>query len=248
MSPSPTPATPLLQVRELVAGYGTVQVLWDVSLEVRTGEVVALIGPNGAGKSTFLRAVSGLLRPWRGTVAFEDREIATFPPERIVRLGIAHVPQGRRLFPDLSVRENLSLGAFTRDDRAGIAEDLRRVLELFPALGHRLDLPASQLSGGEQQMAALGRALMAHPRLLLIDEPSLGLAPTAVQALMTVVDRLRDAGASTLLVEQDVAVALRHADRGYVLETGRIVLEGAAPALLDSARVRDVYLGLAAGT
>jgi len=248
MTSSGTPPAPLLQVRALAAGYGAVQVLWDVSLEVRAGEVVALIGSNGAGKSTFLRAVSGLLRPWRGTVTFGGREIARLLPEDIVRLGIAHVPQGRRLFSDLTVRENLSLGAFTREDRGGIAQDLRRVLELFPALAHRLEMPASQLSGGEQQMTALGRALMARPRLLLIDEPSLGLAPTAVQALMTVVDRLRDEGASTLLVEQDVGVALDHADRGYVLETGRIVLEGSAQALLESARIRDAYLGLGAGT
>ena len=240
-------APPLLAVHGLDTGYGAVQVLWDVSLEIRAGEVVAVIGTNGAGKSTLLRAISGLLRPWRGSVRFDDREITALAPERIVALGIAHVPQGRRLFPDLSVRENLLLGAYTRIGRAGVAEDMRRVLELFPVLAARLALPANQLSGGEQQMAAIGRALMARPRLLLIDEPSLGLAPIVVQALMGVVDRLRTEGTGLLLVEQDVAVALRHADRGYVIETGRVVLEDTAQALLDNPRVRGAYLGLATG-
>jgi len=238
---------PLLQVEALDAGYGAVQVLWEVSLDVRPGETVALIGPNGAGKSTLLRTISGLGRPWRGRVRFGGREIGGLAPEQIVRLGVAHVPQGRRLFADLSVRENLLLGAYAREDEAGIAGDFASVLDLFPALRDRLTLAASQLSGGEQQMAALARALMAHPRLLLIDEPSLGLAPIAVRMLMGAVDRLRGAGTSVLLVEQDVAVALRHADRGYVLETGRIVLQDAAPALLGNPRVRNAYLGLGAG-
>jgi len=238
---------PLFDVHGLDTGYGAVQVLWDVSLEVHTGEVVAFIGPNGAGKSTLLRAVSGLLRPWRGSVRFDGREITALSAERIVGLGIAHVPQGRRLFPDLSVRENLLLGAYTRTDVAGVAEDLRRVFELFPVLADRLALSANQLSGGEQQMAAIGRALMAHPRLLLIDEPSLGLAPIAVQALMGVVDRLRAEGTSVLLVEQDVAIALRHADRGYVIETGRVALEDTAQALLNNPKVQGAYLGLAPG-
>jgi branched-chain amino acid transport system ATP-binding protein len=240
------PQVPLLSVNALSAGYGTVQVLWDVSLTVGSGEIVAFIGPNGAGKSTLLRALSGLIRAWRGDVRFAGRPIGSLAPEQIVGLGIAHVPQGRRLFPELSVRENLLLGAYTRTDAAGIADDLRRVLELFPVLSKRLTLTANQLSGGEQQMAALGRAMMAHPRLLLIDEPSLGLAPIAVQALMQAIDRLKTEGTSILLVEQDVTVALRHADRGYVMETGRVVLEDAAQALLRSPRVRDAYLGLGA--
>ena len=238
---------PLLQVQGLDAGYGAVQVLWEVSLDVRPGETVALIGPNGAGKSTLLRTISGLGRPWRGQVRFGGREITALAPEQIVRLGVAHVPQGRRLFADLSVRENLLLGAYARDDAAGIAGDFAYVLDLFPALRDRLTLTASQLSGGEQQMAAVARALMAHPRLLLIDEPSLGLAPIAIRMLMGAVDRLRGAGTSVLLVEQDVAVALHHADRGYVLETGRIVLRDAAPALLNNPQVRNAYLGLGAG-
>lgn len=238
----------LLELRGIDAGYGAVQVLWDVSLHVARGEVVALIGANGAGKSTLLRVISGLLAPSRGEVTFEAESIAALAPERIVRRGLAHVPQGRRLFAELTVRENLLLGAYARPDRASIAADLGRVLELFPALAGRLGLPASQLSGGEQQMAALARALMARPRLLLIDEPSLGLAPIVVRELMDVVDRLRGEGSSVLLVEQDVAVALARADRGYVLETGRIVLTGTARALMADRGVRAAYLGLGAAT
>jgi branched-chain amino acid transport system ATP-binding protein len=235
---------PLLRVDHLDAGYGAVQVLWDVSVEVRPGEVVALIGPNGAGKSTFLLAISGLLRPRRGTVTFDGREITGWAPEDIVRLGIAHVPQGRRLFATLTVRDNLLLGGYTRRDRAGLAGDLRDVLDLFPVLRERLQLPAGQLSGGEQQMAALGRALLARPRLLLIDEPSLGLAPIVVESLMEIVGRLRARETSVLLVEQDVMATLEHADRGYVLETGHIVLEDTAGALLANPRIRTAYLGL----
>jgi len=238
----------ILRVEHLDAGYGSVQVLWDVSLEVRRGEVVALVGSNGAGKSTLLRTVSGLQRPWRGRVRWEGRDIGGVRPESIVRLGVAHVPQGRRLFADLTVHENLVVGAYARADRAAIDADLRDVLELFPVLGERLHLPAGQLSGGEQQMAALARALMARPQLLLIDEPSLGLAPIAVQGLMNAVDRLRGRGTSLLLVEQDVAVALEHADRGYVIETGRLTLADTAAALLRSPRVKEAYLGIAAGS
>ena len=236
--------SPLLRVERLDAGYGAVQVLWEVSVEVRRGEVVALIGPNGAGKSTFLLAISGLLGPRRGTVTFGDREITSLAAEDIVRLGIAHVPQGRRLFRDLTVRENLLLGGYSRRDRAALADDLEDVLTLFPALRERLLLPAGQLSGGEQQMTALGRALMARPQLLLIDEPSLGLAPIVIESLLEIVDRLRTRGTSVLLVEQDVAVALEHATRGYVLEAGHIVLEDTAAKLLASPRIRQAYLGL----
>ncbi|HYM68848.1 MAG TPA: ABC transporter ATP-binding protein [bacterium] len=235
----------MLAIDRLNTGYGSVQVLWDVSLRVDEGEVVALIGPNGAGKSTLLRTVSGLLRPWGGTLRFDTAEITAWSPEEIVRCGVAQVPQGRRLFPDLTIRENLLLGAYARRDRAAVGNDLRRVLELFPRIAGRIDAPASQFSGGEQQMVALGRALMARPRLLLIDEPSLGLAPIVVQAVMEVVARLRTEGTSVLLVEQDVPVALTHADRGYVLETGRIVLHDTADVLLRSPRIRETYLGLA---
>jgi branched-chain amino acid transport system ATP-binding protein len=210
--------------------------------------VVALVGRNGAGKSTLLRTVSGLQRPWRGRVRWDGRDIGREPPETIVRLGMAHVPQGRRLFGDLTVEENLLVGAYARSDRAAITADLRDVLDLFPVLGDRRRLPAGQLSGGEQQMAALARALMARPQLLLIDEPSLGLAPIAVQALMDAIDRLRRRGTSLLLVEQDVAVALEHADRGYVIETGRLTQTDSAAALLRSPRVKEAYLGIAAGS
>jgi ABC-type branched-subunit amino acid transport system ATPase component len=237
--------TPLLEVRGIDAGYGAVPVLWDVSLEVGPGESVALIGANGAGKSTLLRVVSGLLAPRRGRVTLQTRDVTGLAPERLVRFGMAHVPQGRRLFADLSVRENLLLGAYVRRERTAIEGDLARVLELFPAIADRQTLLAGQLSGGEQQMTAIARALMARPRLLLIDEPSLGLAPLAVRALMEVVDHLRRDGVSVLLVEQDVGVALGHADRGYVLETGRIVLADRAAALIENPRVRRAYLGFA---
>ena len=235
----------LLEVRGVDAGYGAVQVLWDVSLEVGRGEVVALIGANGAGKSTLLRVVSGLLTPRRGRIRFQAENITGLTPERLVRMGVAHVPQGRRLFADLSVRENLLLGAYVRADRANVPADLGRVLDLFPVLRERLSLAANQLSGGEQQMAALARALMARPRLLLIDEPSLGLAPLAVRELMVVVDQLRGEGSGVLLVEQDVALALAHADRGYVLEAGHIVLTDVSAALRTDPRVRTAYLGMA---
>ncbi|HKW93102.1 MAG TPA: ABC transporter ATP-binding protein [Methylomirabilota bacterium] len=237
----------LLEVDDIDAGYGAVPVLWSVSLEVRRGEIVALIGANGAGKSTLLRVISGLLPPWRGRVRFQADDITARAPERIVRLGVAHVPQGRRLFAELTVRENLRLGAYARPDRRNVGADLGRVLDLFPALRDRLALRASQLSGGEQQMVALARALMSRPRLLLIDEPSLGLAPLVARELMDVLDRLRGEGSSVLLVEQDVAVALRHADRAYVLETGRVALSGSARSLMADARVRAAYLGAGAG-
>jgi branched-chain amino acid transport system ATP-binding protein len=236
--------TPVLEVDGVDAGYGAVPVLWDVGLQVEAGEIVALIGANGAGKSTVLRVLSGLLAPWRGCVRFLGHDITGLAPERIVRLGLAHVPQGRRLFPELSVRENLVLGAYARGDRGAVAADLERALALFPVLGQRLDAMASQLSGGEQQMAALVRALMARPRLLLIDEPSLGLAPLAVQALMDAVDRLHGEGVSVLLVEQDVMLALGHAQRGYVRHTGRVTLAGSAASLAENPRVRAAYLGL----
>ncbi len=240
--------TPLLEVENLEAGYGVVQVLWGLSLTVRQGEVVALIGANGAGKSTFLRVVSGLTRPWRGSLRFGGQDLVALTPEQIVRAGIAHVPQGRRLFADLSVRQNLLLGAYGRRDRKEVARDLGEMAQLFPVLEERLAAPASQLSGGEQQMLALARGLMARPRLLLIDEPSLGLAPLLVKELMRVVDRLRTHGVSVLLVEQDVEVALAHADRGYVMETGRVVLADQAQALLGNPGVQKAYLGIGVGS
>ena len=237
---------PLLVVRGLDAGYGDTQVLWDVSLEVGPGETVALVGANGAGKSTLLAAISGLLRPWQGEVVFAERHIEHMSAERIVALGMAHVPQGRRLFAALSVEANLALGAYTR--RAGstsaIKEDLDRVYQLLPVLRERRTQLAGSLSGGEQQMCAIGRGLMARPQVLLIDEMSLGLAPKVVDDLLEAIDVIhREQRLSFLLVEEEVQIALERADRGYVIENGRIVVSGPGAELLGSAEVRAAYLG-----
>lgn len=239
--------TPLLSVRNLNAGYGDTQVLWDVSLELQRGEVVALVGANGAGKSTLLSALSGLTHVWSGQIVFDGRDIAHLPAERIARLGMAHVPQGRRLFSGLSVEENLRLGAFTRraGSAAAIAADLDRVYAVLPKLRERRGQLAGLLSGGEQQMVAIGRGLMARPVALLMDELSLGLAPTIVDDLLAAIDTIhREEGLTFLLVEQDVQIALERADRGYVLENGRIALSGPARELLRSEAVRAAYLGI----
>ena len=239
-------AQTLLEVRTLSTGYGDSQVLWEVSLEIGRGEVVALVGANGAGKSTLLAALSRLLPAWQGHMIFAGQEITRASPERIVKLGLAHVPQGRRLFPGLSVEENLRLGAYTR--RAGsaqaIAADLERVFTFLPKLRERRRQLAGSLSGGEQQMCALGRGLMARPELLLIDELSLGLAPNIVDAILDALDTIHaEEGLSILLVEQDVQIALEHASRGYVMENGRIVLSGPSASLMQSEQVRAAYLG-----
>jgi branched-chain amino acid transport system ATP-binding protein len=235
----------MLQVEHLDVGYGPVQVLWDVQLDIHEGEIVALIGSNGAGKTTLLNAISGLLPPWRGHVRFADQDLARVPADEIVARGLVHVPQGRRLFPGLSVKENLLQGAFTRRDRANVQTDLDEVLGLFPALERRLALPAGRLSGGEQQMVALGRGLMARPKLLMMDEMSLGLAPLVVDAMIQALEQInRQRGTSLLIVEQDVQVALTHAHRGYVLETGHIVMADAAGRLLANEQVRTAYLGV----
>ena len=241
-----SPSETLLMVSGLDAGYGDTQVLWDVSLEVARGQVVALVGANGAGKSTLLAAISGLLSPWHGQVRMRDRRIERLPAERIVALGMAHVPQGRRLFPGLSVEENLRLGAYTR--RAGssqaIGEDLERVYDLLPKLRERRRQLAGSLSGGEQQMCAIGRGLMARPELLLIDELSLGLAPNIVDDILAALDDIhRRQGLALLIVEQDVQIALERAGHGYVIENGRIVLGGPSATLLASEAVRTAYLG-----
>jgi branched-chain amino acid transport system ATP-binding protein len=237
---------PLLAVRNVDVGYGDTQVLWDVSLDVGHGEVVALVGANGAGKSTLLATISGLLRPWKGEVVLAGRHIEREPAERIVAQGLAHVPQGRRLFAALSVQENLRLGAYTR--RAGsaraIGEDLDRVYQLLPVLRERRNQLAGSLSGGEQQMCAIGRGLMARPEILLIDEMSLGLAPIVVDDLLGAIDAIhREQSLSFLLVEQDVQIALERADRGYVIENGRIVVSGPGVELLEREEVRAAYLG-----
>jgi branched-chain amino acid transport system ATP-binding protein len=231
----------LLEAEHLDASYGPVQVLWNVSLEVDETEVVALVGSNGAGKTTLLRALSGLISVSGGDVQFAGRSIAGLAPEQIVECGIAHVPEGRRLFPGLTVRENLLAGAYARGEGP---RELERVIEIFPHLGRRLSQLAGSMSGGEQQMCAIGRGLMSRPKLLMIDELSLGLAPNLVEDIL---DRVRDLprhGTSLLLVEQDVDAALRVASRGYVLETGRMVAEGPSADLAEDPRVREAYLGI----
>jgi branched-chain amino acid transport system ATP-binding protein len=234
----------MLKIENLNVGYGDVQVLWDINLEVNEGEVVALIGSNGAGKSTLLWTVSGLLKPMSGTITFDGRPIHTVTSDEIVNLGITQVPQGRHLFAALTVRENLMMGAYHRQDRGGIQEDYDFVMELFPRLGERINLPAGSLSGGEQQMCAVGRGLMARPQLLMVDELSLGLAPILVEAIYEAVSRVRELGMTVLIVEQDVLIALEQADRGYVLDVGHITMTGSAQELLDDPRVKEAYLGL----
>ena len=237
---------PLLEVRGLAAGYGETQVLRDISLHVMPGEVVALVGANGAGKSTLLSALSGLLPAWEGTITFAGENITRSRAERIVRLGLAHVPQGRRLFAGLTIEQNLRLGAYTK--RAGsknaIDADIERVFTLLPKLRERRKQLAGLLSGGEQQMCAIGRGLMARPSLLLIDELSLGLAPNVVDDILAAIDDIhRVEKLSFLLVEQDVQIALERANRGYVIENGHIVFSGPAIDLLQSERIRSAYLG-----
>ena len=235
---------PLLRVRNVDVAYGEVQVLWDVSLDVFPGEIVALVGANGAGKTTLLSTISGLLSPRSGSIAFACQAIAGASTQRIVELGIAHVPEGRRLFPAMSVRDQLLLGAFRRNDRREVERDLERVLEIFPRLKGRLTNLGGHLSGGEQQMVAIARGVMARPKLLMIDELSLGLAPVIIEALMDTIQRLNAGGMTILIVEQDVQAALERATRGYVLETGHVALEGSADRLLSDERVRQAYLGV----
>ena len=231
----------MLQVEKLSAGYGAVQVLWDVDLDVGEREIVALVGSNGAGKTTLLRAISGLIRLSGGEVRFEDQALGGLRPEQIVTRGIAHVPEGRHLFQGLTVRENLMAGAYVRRDGA----ELDEVLELFPRLAERMSQLAGSLSGGEQQMCAIARGLMSRPKLLMIDELSLGLAPNLVDQIIERLGRVPEEGTSLLIVEQDVDAALRIASRGYVLETGRIAASGSSAELAEDPRVREAYLGVA---
>jgi branched-chain amino acid transport system ATP-binding protein len=224
---------------DIAAGYGRVQVLWQVGVSVEPGEVVALIGANGAGKSTLLRAATGMIPTMGGRIVLEERDLTGAAVETIARAGVAHVPEGRRLFPGLTVRDNLKLGGWHRRN-----EDLSAVLTLFPSLGERLGQVAGSLSGGEQQMCAIGRAMMSRPRYLLIDELSLGLAPVIVDEILTRLPDIVAGGTGVLLVEQDVGVALEVASRGYVLENGRVVLAGPAKELAGDARVRAAYLGV----
>jgi branched-chain amino acid transport system ATP-binding protein len=236
-------AEPLLQVRGLTAGFGAGPVLFGIDMEIAQGELVALVGANGAGKSTTLGTLSGLVPATSGSVSFSGSDVTNARPEAIVKAGIAHVPQGRRLFGTVSVEKNLRLGAYVRRDRE-IDADLTRVLDYFPALKDKLAREAGTLSGGEQQMVALGRGLMAKPKLLMVDELSLGLAPKVVDRLIDVMKEIHAAGTALMLVEQDVLVALDVADRAYVLENGRIVMSGNAAELKDDPGIRKAYLGL----
>lgn len=234
----------LLEVKDLWCHYGGAEILKGVSLRVDEGKVVAIIGSNGAGKTTTMRCISGLKAPTSGTIHFLGQRIDGKSPQEIVRLGVVQVPEGRQLFPYLTVMENLKVGAYLRKDRAQMKADMERVFEHFPRLYERRRQKARTLSGGEQQMLAIGRALMAKPRLLMLDEPSLGLAPLIVREVLLTVSRLREVGVSVLLVEQNARAALQIADRAYVLEMGAVALSGAAEALLHDRRIIDTYLGL----
>jgi branched-chain amino acid transport system ATP-binding protein len=233
----------VLRVERLCAGYGDTQVLWDVSLEVRPGEIVAIIGSNGAGKSTLLGAISGLVKTWSGSVTYGATDLTARSPDRLVSAGIVQVPQGRRLFGALTVEENLLMGAYLRRDD-GVQRDLENLLELLPRLRERFGYLAGRLSGGEQQQVAIARALMSRPRVLLIDEMSLGLAPVLVDALLEILTAIHATGVGIVMVEQDVQTALEFSSRAYVLETGRVTLAGPSTELLDDAKVRKAYLGV----
>jgi branched-chain amino acid transport system ATP-binding protein len=234
----------VLRVDDVHVYYGAIHALKGVSLRVGTGEIVTLIGANGAGKSTTLRAINGLNRPRQGSIHFEGRDITTSPPHQIVAGGIAQSPEGRRLFPRMSVTENLEMGAFQRTDKENFQADMDRVFELFPRLYERRMQKAGTMSGGEQQMCAIGRALMARPKLLLLDEPSMGLAPIFVEKIFEIVVEINSQGTPVLLVEQNALMALDTAHRGYVMETGRITIEGRASDLKNNEAVQNAYLGL----
>ncbi len=233
----------LLEVNDLRVAYGKIEAVKGISFAVGRGSVVTLIGTNGAGKTTTLRTLSGLLRPLAGEVRFEGERIDHLPAHTIVERGVAHAPEGRHIFPRMSVRENLELGAYSRSDNDGITADIGRVYELFPVLEERQTQAAGTLSGGEQQMLAMGRALMSRPRLLMLDEPSMGLSPIMMQRIFTTVRELKEQGTTILLVEQNAQAALSLADEAYVIETGRIVLSGTGRQLLADESVRKAYLG-----
>ncbi len=234
----------MLRIGGLVAGYGDIEILHGIDLEVGAGEIVALVGSNGAGKTTLLRTVAGLIMPMAGRVEVEGRDVTRLRAAGRVKAGVALVPEGRRLFAALTVEQNLLLGAYTRSDHAAVRRDLARIYELFPILGTRPKQPAGSLSGGEQQMCTIGRGLMSAPRILMIDELSLGLSPIAIDGLLLALRQLHDDGLTILLVEQDVQIAFDLADRGYVLETGSIVLDGPSHSLLAEPMLRSAYLGL----
>jgi branched-chain amino acid transport system ATP-binding protein len=236
--------SPLLELEDVHTFYGSIEALKGVSLEVNEGEIVTLIGANGAGKSTTLRSINGLNTPKRGRIVFRGKDITRRGPHDIVEMGISQSPEGRRLFPHMSVLENLEMGAFQRKDRAGIREDLSRVYSLFERLEERKNQRAGTLSGGEQQMCAIGRALMARPKLLMLDEPSMGLAPIFVEKIFEIIREINEQGTTILLVEQNALMALDAAQRGYVMETGKIALHDDAKALRENEQVQKAYLGI----
>ncbi len=237
-------AEPILELRDISAHYGNIQALKGISLKAFPGEVVTIIGGNGAGKSTTLMTICNVIRATGGDILYEGRSILALASAKLAPMGLCHVPEGRRIFPRLTVEENLDMGAFFRKDKAGIKRDIEHIFELFPVLRERRRQPGGTLSGGEQQMLAIGRALMGRPKLLLLDEPSLGLAPLIVQRIFRIVEDInKQQGTTILLVEQNANVALRMASRGYVLETGKVVMEGEAASLLDNPAIRAAYLG-----
>ena len=243
MSATKANSNVILKVEDVHTYYGTIQALKGISIEVHEGEIVTLIGANGAGKSTTLRSINGLNHPREGTITFQGSNITDTPPHEIVKMGISQSPEGRHVFPRMSVLENLEMGAYQRDNRLEISQDLDRVYTLFPRLQERRVQKAGTLSGGEQQMLAMGRALMARPKLLLLDEPSMGLAPIFVEKIFEIIREINDQGTPILLVEQNALMALDIANRGYVLETGHIALADDAKALRDNEQVRKTYLG-----
>jgi branched-chain amino acid transport system ATP-binding protein len=235
--------TALLEVEDLRVAYGKIETVKGISFKVDAGQVVTLIGTNGAGKTTTLRTLSGLLKPSGGSIRFEGKDLSKVPAHKVVSLGLAHSPEGRHIFPRMSIEDNLRLGAYLRDDKAGIAQDIQRAYDLFPILGERRRQAAGTLSGGEQQMLAMGRALMSRPKLLMLDEPSMGLSPIMMQKIMATITELKSQGTTILLVEQNAQAALSLADQGYVMEVGKITLTGSGQELLHDESVRKAYLG-----
>ena len=234
----------MLDLKGINAGYGSFQALFDISLTVNAGEAVSVIGPNGAGKTTLMRVISGMTAPFSGEMEMEGKSLSSFPPHQIVELGIAHVPENRRLFPGMTVEDNLKLGAFAKTARGDSAKNLEFVYELFPRMKERRSQLAGTMSGGEQQMCAIGRAIMSGPKLLLMDEPSAGLAPVVVQQVFSLVRRIREEGYTVLIVEQNVQKVLQVVDRAYLLEAGQLIDSGKSEDLLESESVRKAYMGL----
>jgi len=243
-APTSEGGQPILELKDVHTFYGSIEALKGISIDVRDGEIVTLIGANGAGKSTTLRSINGLNHPRQGTISFQGTDITNEAPHNVVKMGISQSPEGRRLFPRMSVIENLEMGAYQRSDRAGIKESIDRVFELFPRLAERRHQKAGTMSGGEQQMCAIGRALMAKPKLLMLDEPSMGLAPIFVEKIFEIIQEISQQGTTILLVEQNALMALDVASRGYVMETGTIALADDAKALRENEKVKQTYLGV----